>query len=191
MNLVDCFLTSLGQVHGQHQAPFVSTYAPAGSRRCLLCDLPLRFQVDRATEPKKDADRQEAFAKLACQRRSGWRLHRRYCQRHVRLGERPHLQDRVAQGEPVGFDCDGLGLGEQADDDVEGFLHHGSRSIRVDAKHQRVGDQRAGSDAEEHPATGEVVQQRHPFGDEHRVVVGQADNAGPQFDVLGAFGGYG
>ena len=58
----------------------------------------------------------------------------------------------------------------------------------VDAHHEGVRRQRAGADAEHHPAAGEVVEQHHAVGQHQGVVVGQRAHAGAELDVLRALG---
>ncbi len=75
---------------------------------------------------------------------------------------------------------------KQADDDVEGLVHHLPLVAGVDADLQRVVHQRPRPDPEHRAAAGHVVELDHAVGEHERVVVGQRDDAGAEADVAGA-----
>jgi hypothetical protein len=80
-------------------------------------------------------------------------------------------------------------FGQQADDDVEVGFQQLSGVGGGQADHRRVGRQRARSDAADHPAVGEVIEQHEPVGRPQRIVVRQRDDPGAEPDPLGPLRG--
>ena len=78
----------------------------------------------------------------------------------------------------------GLLVGEELDDDAEAFVHSLALGRRLDAEHPGVAGQGAGADAEHGAAAGQVVEEDDAVGGVERVVVGDADDARPEADVL-------
>jgi hypothetical protein len=80
---------------------------------------------------------------------------------------------------------------EEGEDDAERFVHARALSHGVDAEHVGVGGECARANAEHRAAAGHVVQLEHAVGEDERVVVGQAADAGAEADGLRALGGGG
>jgi hypothetical protein len=106
----------------------------------------------------------------------------------VRVLERPQLEHRVAEREPVARDRERGGVRHQAQDDPEGLVHHVAEPVGLQPEHHRVGDVPPGPDAEVHAPAGQVVEQHDAVGDHQGVVVRQAHRPGPQPDVPRALG---
>ena len=127
---------------------------------------------------------------LAGQGHAGRGLDRGYRNGHMRGLVGPQLEHGLVELEPVALVRDGFLLGEQPHDDAQGFVHAQALLGGVNAHHVGVAGQRAGADAQHHAAAGHVVQLGHPVGHHEGVVIGEADHAGAQLDVLGAVGGH-
>ena len=181
----------VGQMHRQHQPPVVPVDRLPVFRRRLFGDVPQIAEVGirRAGVPGR-GDGQHRGAVFAGQRHAGGRLHRGYGDGHMRLGVGAQLQQRLPQREPVAFVADGLGFGHQPQHHPEALIHPLPLRRGVDAQHIGVAGQGAGADAQHHPPVGHMVQLHHAVGDIEGVVVGDADDAGAQLDVLGAVGGH-
>ena len=187
LDVLGRLLLRLGDVHQPDEAPLRAVGDGAERLGTLLHDIPV--QAERV-EPGRlgGADRQQADAVLAGQARAARRRHGRHgdVEQRVRVraqvqpgvGEAPHL--RLARHRLVG--------GEQAHDDVEPLLQQRAGLGRVEPEHDGVGRQGAGTDAEHEPAPRHVVELHGPLGDHVRVVVGDADDARAELDVLGPLG---
>jgi hypothetical protein len=100
------------------------------------------------------------------------------------------LKLRILQYEPVAFRGHPLAV-EQPADDADSLvlaiaLHH-----RVDPERVSVGGERAGSGAKDRPSTSHPVELHHALRNVERVVIGQGDDAGSEFDTLRPLAGGG
>ena len=168
----DRLLLGVGDVHRPDEAPLVAVDRRAELLGPLLHHLPVRTEhvepalpswprVERRLQPKRPARRGAGGRDLG---------------RHADLGEGAlvgeQLQACLHQLEPLRLHGDRL-AGEQLEDGLEALLHHVALLGRVDAHHEHVRRQRAGPDAEHHPAASEVIEQDHAVRQHERVVVRQ------------------
>ena len=65
-------------------------------------------------------------------------------------------------------------------------MQHAAVVHRIEPDHLRVLHQLARRDAEHHAAARHVIELDNPLGHHERVVIGDRDRAGAEFDVLGA-----
>ena len=186
--LVEGLLARFGQVNRHHQPPLLAVHGVAVQRRAFLGDLPLFGQRHDAPYARIGAQRKDAGAVLAGQLDAGRRLHAGHGDGEVRLAVGPQVQERVAQFKPVGLVGDGLGLGQKALNEGHRLVHHLALPGGINTQHVGVGAQSAGPDAEHDASARQVVEQDEAVGDHERVVVWQADDAGAEADVAGAFG---
>ena len=103
----------------------------------------------------------------------------------VRIGVAVHLQAGLDQLVAGSLDRDRLVAAQQVHEHIDVGLQRLPGVGGVETQHDRVGGERAGTDAQHRPATGEVVQQYEPVGHVEGVVIGQRDHPGAQLDVLG------
>ena len=101
------------------------------------------------------------------------------------------MQHGLAKLEPIALVGDGLVLGEEAQDDAQSLVHLFPLGGGVNPHHVSIAGQGPGPHAQHHSPVGHVVKLDHTVGHHEGVVVGQADDAGPQLDVARAFGGGG
>ena len=190
--LLKSLLAGVGQMNGQHQPPFKAIHRLVMFRRRFLADVPQLLQIGalRHLGIPGRGDGQHRRPVLAGQRHARRRLHRGHRNGHMRRLVRAQLQHRFLQHEPVAFVGNRLLFGEQAHNHAQGFVHPQPLLGGVNAHHIGVAGQRAGANAQHHPPPGHMVQLRHPVGDHKGMVIGQADHAGAQLDVLGAVGGH-
>ena len=189
--LLDGFLAGLGYVDGHDQPPLMAVHGLAVLLGDVQGDLPEGVEFDGFGAARPNAEREDGGAMLAGQLHARRRLGGGDGDGEVGLGVGPQVGHGPLKREPLRLISDRLGFGEQPHDDPEGFVHAGALRERFDAQHVGVGDQRAGPHAQHDPPAGDVVQLDHAVGDHERVVVGEADDAGAELDVAGAFGGGG
>ena len=189
--LLEGFLAGVGQVDGQHQAPVEAVHGLVVFGGRFLADVPEFFQVGALGHfgVAGGGDGQHGGAVLAGQGHAGGGLHGGHGDGHMGRLVGAQLEHGFVELKPVALVGDGFFFGEQAHDDAQGFVHTEALFGGVDAHHIGVAGEGAGADAEHHAAAGHMVQLGHPVGDHKGVVVGQADHAGAEFDVLGAVGG--
>ncbi len=169
-------------MHRADESPCVAVHRGAELGGALLHHVPVRAQHVEAPGGG-GADGEQAAAETAGRPRA----RRRHLRGHRHLGEgtlvRAQLQAGLGQGEPVGFHGHRL-AGQQQQDRLEGFFHHVALPGRVDAHHEGVGGQCAGSGADHDPAAGEVVEQDHAVRQQEGVVIREGGDAGAEADVV-------
>ena len=185
--LVHRALAVVGDVHRHHQPPLPAVDGLLGLLGELLDFGPLAGEV-AAPVGQVDADAEQADAVLAGDLAPRGRDGAGRGHLEVRLGVGRELEARVDQLEPVGLAVDGAVVAQQCGDRLERLVHPPALGERVDAHHRGVGGERAGADAEHRAPVGHVIELDHAVGDDQRVVVGQADDAGAEADLPGAFG---
>ena len=82
-----------------------------------------------------------------------------------------------------------LVFAQQPQDRAQTLVHALALGHRINAQHDRVGRQGAGSDAQNGPPPAQVIQVNHALGNVERVVVGHRNHPGSEPDMVGALGG--
>ena len=187
-DVLESLLLAVGQVHPHDDAPVLAVHGLAVFRGGLLSNLPQLHQGGAPDGVAGDAEGQHRRAVLPGSGDACGGLHRGHGHGDVRELVGAKLDDRLVKLEPVALVGDGIGLGHQAHDDAQRLVHHGPLVLGPDAQHEGVGGQRAGADAEDDPAAGEVVQLHEAVGDHVGMVIGKTDHAGAELDAAGALG---